>query len=107
MNTVVIGEELVRYGSVSADAPWRLLNCQRGAWGTPRRSACSGDAVAKLMDHDYKVFLTDADLSQEVARNIAKLATTRARGRFPWMAWRATGPPAWAIWPHVVHQGMV
>jgi hypothetical protein len=25
------------------------------------------------MDHDYKVFLTDADLGQEVARNIAKL----------------------------------
>jgi hypothetical protein len=29
--------------------------------------------VGKLADHPYKVFLTDMDLTQEVARNIAKL----------------------------------
>ena len=73
MNTLVVGDELIRYGSVSTKAPWRLLDCQRGAWGTRATSHVSGDAVAKLMDHSYKVFLTDADLSQEVARNIAKL----------------------------------
>jgi hypothetical protein len=73
MNTVVIGDELIRYASVSADAPWRLLDCQRGAWGTRAAAHATGDPVAKLMDHDYKVFLTDADLSQEVGRNIAKL----------------------------------
>jgi hypothetical protein len=73
MNTVVIGEELVRYGSVSAEAPWRLLDCQRGAWGTRAADHASGDAVGKLMDHSYKVFLTDGDLTQEVARNLAKL----------------------------------
>lgn len=73
MNTVVIGEELIRYGSVSREAPWRLLECQRGAWGTHAAAHTSGDTVAKLMDHDYKVFLTDAALAQEVARNIARL----------------------------------
>ena len=73
MNTVVIGEELVRYGSVSAEAPWRLLDCQRGAWGTAPSAHTNGAAVAKLMDHGYKVFLTDAELTQDVARNIAKL----------------------------------
>ncbi len=73
MNTVVIGEELIRYRSVSAEAPWRLLDCQRGAWGTQATAHGIGDAIGKLMDHDYKVFLTDADLSQEVARNIARL----------------------------------
>jgi hypothetical protein len=72
LNTVVIGDELIRYGSVSA-APWRLLDCQRGAWGTPAAVHASGETVAKLMDHAYKVFLTDPALSQEVARNIAKL----------------------------------
>ncbi len=71
MNTVVIGEELVRYDSVSARAPWRLLKCQRGAWGTKASPHAKGDAVGKLMDHDYKVFLTDASLAEEVARNIA------------------------------------
>jgi len=71
MNTVVIGEELVAYESVSAEAPWRLTKCRRGAWGTKAVGHRSGEAVGKLMDHDYKVFLTDAALSQEVARNIA------------------------------------
>jgi len=73
LNTVVIGEELIRYGSVSAEPPWRLLECQRGAWGTRASAHAAGEAVAKLMDHGYKVFLTDADLTREVAGNIAKL----------------------------------
>jgi hypothetical protein len=73
MNTVVIGDELVRYGSVSTNAPWRLLDCRRGAWGTRASGHSGGEAVAKLMDHPYNVFLTDADLTQEVARNIARL----------------------------------
>ena len=71
MNTVVVGEELVRYDGVSAEAPWRLLKCQRGAWGTKAAAHVKGAAVGKLMDQDYKVFLTDAELAQEVARNIA------------------------------------
>ena len=73
MNTVVIGEELVQYGSVSSEAPWRLLNCKRGAFGTGAAPHPAGASVGKLMDHSYKVFLTDADLAQEVARNIAHL----------------------------------
>jgi hypothetical protein len=73
LNTVVIGDELIRYGSVSAEAPWRLLDCQRGAWSTRATAHARGAVVAKLMDHSYNVFLTDADLSQEVARNIARL----------------------------------
>ncbi len=71
MNTVVISKELIRYGSVSKQAPWRLLDCQRGAWGTKASAHARGETVAKLMDHDYKVFLTDADLAVEVARRIA------------------------------------
>ena len=72
MNTVAIGNELIRYESVSEESPWRLLKCQRGAWGTTAAAHSSGSAVGKLMDHSYGVFLTDADLSQEVARNVAR-----------------------------------
>lgn len=71
MNTVAIGDELIRYDSVSASAPWQLLKCQRGAWGTKAAGHSKGGPVGKLMDHPYKVFLTDADLAQEVARKIA------------------------------------
>ncbi|MHC1765786.1 MAG: hypothetical protein AB9869_16055 [Verrucomicrobiia bacterium] len=73
MNTVVIGQELIRYGSVSEEAPWRLLGCERGAWGTEATAHENGARVGKLMDHGYKVFLTDADLTVEVARKIARL----------------------------------
>jgi hypothetical protein len=71
MSTVMVGEELVKYDGVSAEAPWRLLKCQRGACGTKAAAHSKGEAAGKLMDHEYKVFLTDAELSQEVARNIA------------------------------------
>jgi hypothetical protein len=71
MSTVVIGEELIRYESVTTQAPWRLLQCQRGAWGTVASPHPKSEAIGKLMDHDYKVFLTDARLGQEVARTIA------------------------------------
>lgn len=73
LNTVVIGEELIRYRSVSASAPWRLLECERGAWGTEPAEHAKGASVGRLMDHGYNVFLTDAALSEEVARNIAGL----------------------------------
>lgn len=71
LNTVMIGEELVRYDGVSPAAPWRLLGCRRGEWGTQAVAHSQGDSIGKLMDHGYKVFLSDASLSQEIARNIA------------------------------------
>jgi hypothetical protein len=72
MSTVMVGEELVKYDGVSAEAPWRLLHCERGAWNTKAAAHRKGDAAGKLLDHDYKVFLTDAALSQQVARKIAE-----------------------------------
>ena len=71
LNTVRIGDELIRFESVSTAAPWRLLGCQRGAFGTAATAHAAGAPVARLLDHDYKVFLSDADLAQEIARNIA------------------------------------
>jgi hypothetical protein len=72
LHTVMIGEELVRFESVSCEAPWRLLGCRRGAWGTEAAAHANGADAAMLMDHGYKVFLTDTALSVEVARNIAQ-----------------------------------
>jgi hypothetical protein len=71
LKTVMIGEELVRYGAVSDAAPWRLLECQRGAWGTGAAAHAEGTEAALLMDHGYKVFLTNPELSVEVAQKIA------------------------------------
>lgn len=73
LRTVVIGDELIRYHGVSPEAPWRLLDCTRGAWGTQTTAHDRGAAVGMLLDHPYQVFLTDASLAQEVARTIAAL----------------------------------
>ena len=72
LNTVRIGDELIRFESVSVAAPWRLLGCQRGALGTAASPHARGASVGRLLDHDYKVFLSDADLAREIARNIAE-----------------------------------
>jgi hypothetical protein len=71
LNTVMIGRELVRYEGVSPDPPWTLTGCTRGAWGTAAGSHPQGAPVKRLQDHPYSVFLTDAQLSQEVAQRIA------------------------------------
>jgi len=73
LRTVVVGNELVQYRTVSESEPWRLVDCQRGVFGTTASAHGAGDEVALLADHAYRVFLTNADLSREVAANIAEL----------------------------------
>ena len=72
LNTVRIGDELVRFGSVAGGPPWVLRDCQRGAWGTKASPHAPDAGVDRLMDHGYNVFLGDADLSAEIARTIAR-----------------------------------
>ena len=68
-----IGNEIIRYAAVSETAPWVLQDCQRGAFGTfPSRHGRS-DTVFKLADHAYKVFLSNPELTLEIAENIAAL----------------------------------
>ncbi len=73
LRTVMIDDELIRYGSVTEKRPWKLLDCERGAFGTKAGSHKAGSQISKLLDHGYKVFLTDAGLTKEVSLNIAKL----------------------------------
>jgi len=73
LHTVMIGEELIRYGKVSDNKPFKLLDCERGAWGTYASSHPSGKGISKLTDHGYKVFLTNPELCIEVAEKIAEL----------------------------------
>ena len=73
MHTVVIDDELIRYGSISEEPPWKLLNCNRGAFGTKAAAHTAGCDVGKLMDHPYKVFHSNLDMQHEIALNIADL----------------------------------
>jgi hypothetical protein len=73
LNAVMIDHELIKYTAVSAQPPWRLTGCQRGAWGAHAADHAQTASVARLADHSYNVFLGDAALSREVAQNIARL----------------------------------
>lgn len=73
LHTVMIGSEMIRYRSVSESAPWKLLDCQRGAWGTHKVNHENGAKISKLADHAYKVFLTNPELSIEMAKRLADL----------------------------------
>jgi len=71
LHTVVIGDELIRYRAVSAAAPWTLLDCERGAFGTTAAVHRKGSSVGKLLDHPYKVFFPTIGLQDEIARGLA------------------------------------
>ena len=73
LHTVMIGSELIRYETVSESAPWILKNCERGAWGTQKSAHEKGAAISLLADHGYKVFLSNPELSIEIAEKLAKL----------------------------------
>ena len=73
LKSAIIGEEIIRYGSVSDTKPVKLLDCQRGDFGTTKQNHTKGDTIAKLADHAYKVFLTNPELSMEMAMNLADL----------------------------------
>ena len=73
LHAVVIGEEIIRYETVSEEKPWVLLNCERGAFDTNVASHSKGDKISKLADHGYKTFLTNTDLSLEVSGKLAEL----------------------------------
>jgi hypothetical protein len=73
LKTVRIGDELIRYGKVSESAPWTLLDCQRGAWGTTAITHDAGTEIGKLLDHGYKVFLTDVSLTRAMSERMAEI----------------------------------
>jgi hypothetical protein len=73
LHTVKIGTELIRYKSITETKPYRLLDCQRGAFGTTATSHKTGDAAGKLFDHPYSVFFPDINMQKETAGNFARL----------------------------------
>jgi len=73
LKTVQIGSELIRYGQVSEHQPWRLIDCQRGAFDTQAQAHQKDDVISKLADHGYKVFLTNPELTLEMSGQLAKL----------------------------------
>lgn len=73
LKSVMVGEELIRYGRVSKQAPWKLLDCIRGAFNTKSSTHSSGDKISKLFDHGYKTFLSNMEMQNEISERLATL----------------------------------
>lgn len=69
----VIEDEIIQCTGITNTEPWRLLGCDRGAFGTSATAHSNGVEVGKLDDHAYNVFLSNTDLSIEIAENVARL----------------------------------
>lgn len=71
LHAAVVGQEIIRYRTVSPEQPWTLLDCQRGAFGTKPSAHTKGADIGKLLDHPYEVFFPNFDLQREIAHNLA------------------------------------
>jgi hypothetical protein len=66
-----IGDEIIRFGTVSKEAPYTLKNCKRGAYKTIASEHKVNAKVVRLADHGYKTLFPTFELQKEI---IAKLA---------------------------------
>jgi len=71
LNSVRIGNEIIRFASVTKVPPFRLIGCIRGAFETQKQAYKAGTTISRLIDHPYKVFFPDWQLQKKVAENLA------------------------------------
>jgi len=72
LHAVRIGEEIIRFREVSASAPYYLLDCQRGAFGTRPSGHSKNETANMLMDYPYNTLFPNFSLQQEIAGNMAR-----------------------------------
>ncbi len=73
MNTVRIGDELIRYGTVSEEKPYILYDCQRGAFNTQASAHKKGESAAKLLDFAYRTYYPNWEMQKDMVANISDL----------------------------------
>ena len=71
LNSILIGNEIIRYQEVTREKPYTLKNCVRGAFGTTAASHKKGDEVKKLIDHPYNTFFPDWEMQEQMIDNLA------------------------------------
>jgi hypothetical protein len=77
LNTAILGQELIRYKAVSGKAPWALLGCQRGAWGTKVSPHAAGADIGRLNDNYEHFFPTiEHGMLDEMTTRMAELFLT-------------------------------
>lgn len=72
LHAVKIGDEIIRFREVSAQAPFKLLDCQRGMFGTKVSDHPKGEVAEMLFDYPYNTLFPDFGLQQEIAGNLGR-----------------------------------
>lgn len=67
-----IGDEIIQFQSVSKEAPYKLLKCKRGAYGTKAAAHKAGATIARLVDHGYKTLFPNFELQKEMIARLAE-----------------------------------
>jgi hypothetical protein len=75
LHAVRIGEEIIRFRDVTAEAPYKLLDCQRGAFGTKAADHTKGENAGMLLDYPYNTLFPNFELQQEIAGNLGRFFT--------------------------------
>jgi hypothetical protein len=72
LHAVKIGDEIIRFRAVSAQAPYKLLECQRGMYGTKASVHPKGTVAGMLFDYPYNTLFPNVELQQEIAGNLSR-----------------------------------
>lgn len=72
LHAVKIGDEIIRFREVSAEAPYKLLDCQRGMYGTKASDHPKGEMAGMLFDYPYNTLFPNFELQQEIAGNLGR-----------------------------------
>lgn len=75
LHAVKIGDEIIRFREVSSKAPYKLLDCQRGVYGTKATEHPKGEMAGMLFDYPYNTLFPNIDLQQEIAGNLGRFFT--------------------------------
>ena len=71
LNSVLIGNEIIRYQEVTKEKPYTLVNCVRGAYNTKATAHKKGTKAKKLMDFPYRTLFPDWDMQNKLIQNLA------------------------------------
>ena len=72
LHAVRIGNEIIRFREVTAQPPYKLMECQRGAFGTEPSDHPKGETAGMMLDYPYRTVFPNFELQQEIAGNLGR-----------------------------------
>lgn len=85
LNMVKIGKELIHYLGISEEEPYRLLNVERGYWGTTPTAHAINDTIYKLqvtINYGYDGLIPNMQLQDKIAKYYADVAYINGLGYY-------------------------